>query len=120
MTARLMPFWDDPIEPSLPAALSITIDGIATAGVQGQTLAGVILASGSLAWRRTSVRDKPRGLFCGIGVCFDCLVEVDGLPDVRACQRRATDGDVVVTVSPAGPAPVARWVETRDPEATHD
>ncbi|WP_297362048.1 2Fe-2S iron-sulfur cluster-binding protein [Mycetocola sp.] len=36
-------------------------------------------------------------MFCGIGVCFDCLVEVNGDRDVRACQRRAVDGDVVVT-----------------------
>ena len=34
-------------------------------------------------------------MFCGIGVCFDCVVEVNGLRDVRACLRRAQDGDVV-------------------------
>ena len=49
------------------------------------------------AWRRTSSHNRPRGLFCGIGVCFDCLITVNGARDVRACQRRATDGDVVET-----------------------
>jgi hypothetical protein len=53
------------------------------------------MASGISSWRRTSERDRPRGLFCGIGVCFDCLVVVNGVRDVRACQRRAVDGDVV-------------------------
>ena len=63
----------------------------------GQTIAGVLLATGRSAWRRTSRASAPRGLFCGIGVCFDCLVTVNGDPDVRACQRRASDGDVVET-----------------------
>ena len=57
----------------------------------------VILASGTLGFRRTSAQARPRGVFCGIGVCYDCLVEVNGLRDVRACQRRAADGDVVTT-----------------------
>jgi predicted molibdopterin-dependent oxidoreductase YjgC len=97
MTARLLPFSDDPIRPSAPASVTIRFDGAAIDGVSGQSIAGVILASGPLAFRRTSVSGKPRGVFCGIGVCFDCLVEVNGDRDVRACQRRAADGDVVVT-----------------------
>ena len=66
-------------------------------GLLGQSLAGVILASGRLGMRRTSAGDRPRGVFCGIGVCFDCMAEVNGLRDVRTCQRRAVDGDVVIT-----------------------
>ena len=97
MSAFLMPFRDDPIRPAPPTHLTISVDGIATSGVVGQSLAGVILASGTLGFRRTSAHGRPRGVFCGIGVCFDCLVEVNGLRDVRACQRRAADGDVVTT-----------------------
>jgi hypothetical protein len=41
------------------------------------------------------VGGRPRGIFCGIGVCFDCLVVVNGIPDVRACQRVVVDGDVI-------------------------
>ena len=97
MPARLLPFGDDPIKPAPPTHLTISVDGIAASGVVGQSLAGVILSSGTLGFRRTSARGLPRGVFCGIGVCFDCLVEVNGLRDVRACQRRAADGDVVST-----------------------
>ena len=97
MTARMLPFSDDPIRPSAPATVTISVDGAQVDGVAGQSIAGVILASGPLALRRTSVSGRPRGVFCGIGVCFDCLVEVNGDRDVRACQRRAVDGDVVVT-----------------------
>lgn len=97
MASRLLPFRDDPIQPSEPTPVTITVDGDQLSGVAGQSIAGVILASGRLGFRRTSAHDKPRGVFCGIGVCFDCLVVVDGIEDVRACQRRAKDGDVVTT-----------------------
>jgi len=74
------------------------VDGETVRGVAGQTLAGVLLAAGRTAWRR-SATGAPRGVFCGIGVCFDCLVTVNGERDVRACRRRAADGDVVTTQS---------------------
>jgi D-hydroxyproline dehydrogenase subunit gamma len=78
--------------------ISIVVDGVPAPGVAGQSIAGLLLAQGRVAWRRTPRRGRPRGAFCGIGVCYDCLVEVNGLPDVRACQRRAAEGDVVVTL----------------------
>lgn len=64
-------------------------------GVEGQTVAGVLLGSGRVSWGRSPVTGRPRGVFCGIGVCFDCLVVVDGVRDVRACLRRAVDGSRV-------------------------
>ncbi|MET4158683.1 (2Fe-2S)-binding protein [Agromyces sp. PvR057] len=95
MAARMVPAKRDPIRPAPANPIVISIDGDPVAGVEGQTIAGVVLAGGRLAWRRTSVDGRPRGLFCGIGVCFDCIVTVNGERDVRACQRRAGDGDVV-------------------------
>jgi predicted molibdopterin-dependent oxidoreductase YjgC len=82
------------------APLTITVDGRPLEGVAGQTVAGVLLASGRLSWR-TGPSGSPRGVFCGIGVCFDCLVTVNGERDVRACRRRARDGDAVTTQSRA-------------------
>jgi len=96
MTARLVPEANDPIVPLAATPITITVNGEPVDGVLGQTLAGVLLASDTLAWRSTSFGDRPRGAFCGIGVCFDCLVIVNGQRDVRACQRRAASGDVVV------------------------
>ena len=61
----------------------------------GQTIAAAMIASGRRAWRTTARGRRPRGVFCGIGVCFDCLLTVNGIRDVRACQRRAADGDVI-------------------------
>ena len=46
-------------------------------------------------------------MFCGIGVCFDCIAEVNGERDVRLCQRRAKDGDIVRSQQDALPVPVS-------------
>ena len=55
-------------------------------------------------WRTTRLGSRPRGAFCGIGVCFDCLVTVNGRPNVRACLEAARPGDVVTTQDRAGHA----------------
>lgn len=95
MSARMLPPDRDPIGPVPADTVTITVDGAAVSGVAGQSVAGVMLAAGRLAWRTTASGRRPRGVFCGIGVCFDCLVTVNGVRDVRACQRAARDGDVV-------------------------
>lgn len=97
MTSRNVPTNQDIIRPAEPKPLALTLNNGEIVGVEGQTIAGVILASGELAWRTTSSQGRPRGVFCGIGVCFDCVVTVNGERDVRACQRRARDGDAVVS-----------------------
>lgn len=76
--------------------ITITIGGEQVVARDGQTIAGALLAASHLAWRTTATGRRPRGVFCGIGVCFDCLITVNGIRDVRACQRPAADGDVVV------------------------
>ncbi|GLY15348.1 (2Fe-2S)-binding protein [Kineosporia rhizophila] len=101
---RRLPAEQDPVRPKESAPLSITLDGEPVSGLQGQTIAGVLMGSGRLSWRRSPRTGRPRGVFCGIGVCFDCLVTVNDVPDVRACQRRAGEGDVVTSQSPQEPS----------------
>ena len=95
MTAWRIPPEDDRVGRT-DRPLWITVDGERIEGIAGQSLAGVMLAAGRLSWRRTA-SGAPRGVFCGIGACFDCLVVVDGERDVRACRRLAFDGAVVRT-----------------------
>src|SRR6266545_805329 len=78
-------------------AVAVTLDGAAVTVLAGRTIAAALVASGKQLWRETRVGGKPRGVFCGIGACFDCLVTVDGIPDVRACQRTVADGDEIRT-----------------------
>jgi hypothetical protein len=69
---------------------------------EGETVAAALLADGRRAFRRTVRRGEPRGLLCGMGVCFDCLVRVDGRPNVRACQTPVAEGMRVETPRGAG------------------
>ena len=94
--------------------LTVTVDGEPLSGIEGQSLAGVLLASGRLSWRR-GPSGAPRGVFCGIGACSDCLVTVNAERDVRACRRPARDGDVLTTQSRA-PETQSRAPETRPQE----
>lgn len=57
----------------------------------GETVATVLLAEGHVAMR-TTPWGEPRGVFCGMGVCFDCLVVVDGVPNTRACTTLVAEG----------------------------
>jgi hypothetical protein len=75
----------------------ITFDGHPVRALPGQTLGAVLTAAGIRAWRTTRETGRPRGLFCGIGVCFDCLVTVNDEPSRRACLTEARPGDVVTT-----------------------
>jgi hypothetical protein len=95
MSARGVPPAQDPIRPQPAARVEIEFEGRTYRGVLGQSIAGILLANDVIDWRTTSNNQAPRGLFCGIGVCFDCVVTVDGVPDVRACQRRARGGEHV-------------------------
>lgn len=82
--------------------LRFTFDGRELFAYEGETVAAALLAAGRRAFRRTGRRGEPRGLLCGMGICFDCLVRVDGRPNVRACQTPVAEGMRVETQRGAG------------------
>lgn len=69
----------------------IEVDGRSLPAHHGQTVAAVLLGAGIRAWRRMPSGAR-RGMFCGMGVCFDCLVSINGQPDQRACMTPAQPG----------------------------
>jgi hypothetical protein len=77
------------------------LDGVLCPAYPGDTIAAALYAAGRRAWRR-SRGGEPRGLLCGIGMCFDCLVSVDGVPGVRACLTEVHEGMVVETSQAEG------------------
>nr|WP_202516573.1 MULTISPECIES: (2Fe-2S)-binding protein [unclassified Streptomyces] len=79
------------------AAHTVTFDGRPVEALPGQTVAAALWAAGVTAWRSTRGTGRPRGVFCGIGVCFDCLVTVNGRADQRACLVPVRPGDVIRT-----------------------
>jgi len=72
-------------------AVTITVDGEPLQARLGETVAAALIARGDSTLRRTR-RGAARGLYCGMGVCFECLVIVDGVPNTRACMTWVRDG----------------------------
>ncbi|MFE8011874.1 (2Fe-2S)-binding protein [Streptomyces antibioticus] len=84
------------------APFTVRFDGREIEALPGRTIAAVLWAAGITAWRGTRGGGRPRGVFCGIGVCFDCLVTVDGRPNQRACLAPATPGADIRTQEGTG------------------
>ncbi|MGW0389898.1 (2Fe-2S)-binding protein [Streptomyces sp. NPDC003042] len=89
------------------ATFPVAFDGRDLPAQAGQSIAAVLWGAGILAWRTTRDGGAPRGAFCGIGVCYDCLVTVNGRPNQRACLVPARPGDSVTTQEGTGHADLA-------------
>jgi predicted molibdopterin-dependent oxidoreductase YjgC len=64
---------------------------------RGVSIAAALIDNDERITRTTRINQQPRGIFCGIGICFDCLITVDGLSDQRACLTEITQGMQVET-----------------------
>lgn len=73
------------------AAFTFRFDGAPVTAYAGETIAAALMAAGERTLRGTR-SGMPRGVYCGMGVCFECLVVVDGRPGVRACTTPAKAG----------------------------
>ena len=67
----------------------IEVDGEKIPAYQGETIAAALLAAGKRVCRNTR-KGQPRGIYCGMGVCFECRMIVDNQPNTRVCQTLAT------------------------------
>ena len=75
--------------------MTFTFEGEEVEARPGQTIAAALLVAGHRTLRHTRRGGAPRGVFCGIGACFDCLVVHNGVPGTRACLTAVGEGDVV-------------------------
>lgn len=73
-------------EPSHGDEVSFTFDGREMTGYEGEPVAMALRAAGVMVHRYTARRHDPRGMFCAIGRCTDCVMVVDGKPNVRTCM----------------------------------
>ena len=96
--------------------VALTFDGRAIQAPDGCTVAAALLAAGVSAFRTTPVSGEARAPFCMMGACFDCLVEIDGVPNRQSCLITVAPGMKVRTQQGlrAFDAP-----ETTGPEAVH-
>jgi D-hydroxyproline dehydrogenase subunit gamma len=75
--------------------VTFTFEGEPAQGVEGDSVASALLALGHAHCRESTVSGAARGPYCLMGVCFECLVSIDGVPNRQGCMVRLRDGMVV-------------------------
>lgn len=85
------------VEPKGDAAVRLTIAGQPVTALRGESVATAALAAGLQATRNAPVSGEPRAPYCLMGVCFECLMTIDGLPNRQACLVPVQEG---MTVEP--------------------
>lgn len=81
----------------LKEIVSIIVDGKTVRAKKGEMIAAALNAAGIRINRYTIKNKTPRGIFCGIGQCTDCVMIVNDVPNVRTCITPVEDGMVVKT-----------------------
>jgi len=79
------------------AEIPIFVDGKMLYAREGETVAAALTANGIRVFRHTAKRHEPRGLFCGIGQCTDCVMVINGVPNQRTCMTIVREGMVINT-----------------------
>jgi len=85
------------IETRRGRSFEIEVDSRKVLAYEGETIAAVLLSAGIRVSRLTPKKHEPRGVYCGIGICHECVMVVNGVPDIRICQTLATPGCKVAT-----------------------
>lgn len=85
----------DPLEER--KKVKFTFDGKEVEGYEGEPIAAALRDLGVKIHRYTARQHKPRGIFCAIGRCTDCVMIVDGKPNIRTCVTPLKEGMTVET-----------------------
>lgn len=77
--------------------VTIIVDGKELEAIKGEMIAAALLAHGIKIHRYTDKYHTPRGIYCGIGQCTDCVMEVNRVANVRTCVTQVEDGMIINT-----------------------
>lgn len=77
--------------------VTITVDGTEIEAFEGEMIAAALIANGIEVFRYTPRHQHPRGIYCGIGRCTDCVMIVNGVPNVRTCVTPVEEGMIIET-----------------------
>ena len=78
-----------------PRRVTLTLDGASIEAFEGDSVAAALLSADPVFTRRSPVSGAPRAPYCMMGICFECLVEIDGVPNRQACMVQVRDGMTV-------------------------
>ena len=77
--------------------VTIRVDGAEIEAREGEPIAAALVAASVKVFRMTRKRNEPRRIFCAVGRCTDCVMTVDGQPNVRTCIAPVRDGMEIQT-----------------------
>lgn len=77
--------------------VNFTYDGQTLQGIEGEPISAALRVAGVMTHRYTKKRHEPRGVFCAIGRCTDCVMVVNGKPNIRTCITPLEEGMVIKT-----------------------
>ena len=72
--------------------LQVFLDGRPIEAYEGESVAAALLAAGVKSFRTSAKKQEPRGPYCGMGTCFECVLTIDGVPNVRSCRVTVQEG----------------------------
>lgn len=75
--------------------ISFYFEGRELRAQETDSVAAALLANGIADFRTTAITGEARGPYCMMGTCFECLVEIDGIPNRQACQCKVKEGMLV-------------------------
>ena len=75
----------------------VKIDDKPEIAYAGELVSTVLQAEGIQIFNRKHKTGNPSGIYCGMGVCYECLVTINGVPNTRACQTVVEDGMIIHT-----------------------
>lgn len=80
------------LRPASSKTVTVTVNSQSVTAPEGQTVWATMALAGETTTRKAALSGKDRSAFCAMGVCFECLVQIDGIPNQQACLRRVCDG----------------------------
>lgn len=89
--------------------VTLSVNGQPITACKGQSVWSAMAVTGQVVTRKAALSGDARSAYCTMGVCFECMVEIDDLPNQQACLRRVQDGMTVITQE-----------ITEDTEAAHE
>ena len=77
--------------------VTLSVNGQEISAYKGETLLAALIAAGYKKLKKSPLNEEPRGALCGMGVCFECIVTVDGVPNIRSCMTEVENNMEIET-----------------------
>jgi hypothetical protein len=78
----------------------IRVNGRSVSATPGETVLAALTAAGLKTLKKSNVRGEARGAFCGMGVCYECLVTINGVPKQRSCMVEVAENMEIIVHEP--------------------